>query len=110
MVKFMKKYVIFLTVVLILLGICFLPYSYGYEESLNSKNLYAYLEENHIHNIQQLCTYDYCDYLRSVNLQKSITLYEQKYEEYLKEKIGSEKAYEVILKGFPITKIVLFNE
>ena len=101
----MKKYFFVITILIIFILITFIPYSYGYETKLTTINLASYLEENNITNVKKICSNEFCDYLRSVNLTKSISIYE-----YWQEKIGSQKAYEMKIKGFPITDIVLMGE
>ena len=70
----------------------------------------SYLEENNITNVKKICSDEFCDYLRSVNLTKGISIYEEKCEKYWQEKIGFQKAYEMKIKGFPITDILLMGE
>ncbi len=110
MVSSMRKYVFLFGFIMICLMLVSIPYSYGYDTTLNSNDLYRYIQENHINNIKQICSNDFCDYLRSVSLENSIEMFKQKYQEYLEEKIGIEAAYEVVLKGFPITSIELLEE
>ena len=104
----MKKYLYLLGIVMIVLILVSIPYSYGMESELNSNQLYEYIMENHIQNIKKICSNDFCDYLRSVRLEESIEIFKKKYQEYIALKIGEDKAYEVVLKGFPITDIECF--
>ena len=106
----MKKYFFVITILSILILTTFIPYSYGYEDKVTTINLASYLEENNITNVKKICSDEFCDYLRSVNLTKSISIYEEKCEKYWQEKIGFQKAYEMKIKGFPITDIVLMGE
>lgn len=105
-----KKYVFVITLLVIFILLSFIPYSYGYEENITTKNIATYVEENKKGLIKKLCTDDFCDYMRSVNFKRSVSLYEEKYEAFLAKKIGSQEAYEMKLKGFPITKIIFMGE
>ena len=88
--------------------------TYGLTEetplTLNSNDLLDYIAENNLKNIKKICTNDYCDYLKSTNIKKAIELFKANYEKYLTNEIGKEKAREVILKGFPITKIEFIGD
>lgn len=77
--------------------------------NLNSNELLNYMEENNLKNIKKICTFDYCDYVRSTNTKRAVELFKTNYEEYLSKKVGEEKAREIILKGFKITKIELID-
>ena len=86
--------------------------TYGLTEknlNLNSNELMNYIEENNLKNIKKICTIDFCDYLKSTNIERAIELFKTNYEEFLNGKIGQEKAREVIRKGFKITKIELID-
>ena len=96
----MKKYLYLLGIVMIALILVSIPYSYGMESELNSNQLYEYITENHIQNIKKICS--------NVRLEESIEIFKKKYQEYIALKIGEDKAYEVVLKGFPITDIECF--
>ena len=105
----MKKYLYLLGIVMIVLILVSIPYSYGMESELNSNQLYEYITENHIQNIKKICSNDFCDYLRGLNIEDSFSLFVQKYQDYLTETYSEERALEVVLKGFPITKIEILN-
>ena len=108
----MKKYIICLGIIMLALLIVSIKPTYGLtieNLNLNSNELLDYIEENNLRNIKKICTNDYCDYIKSTNIKRAIELFKTNYEEYLIDEVGKEKAREVILKGFPITKIELID-
>lgn len=80
--------------------------SYGKEDYVTMSNTFLkYITKNKIKNIKRICTIDFCDYLRSPNIEKAWKLYESKYYDYLTTKMDKESALNVILNGFAIKKI-----
>ena len=106
MVNCMKRYILFLGIIMIFLVILNIEPSYGKEDYVvMSHNFLNYVKKNKIRNIKGVCTVDYCDYLRSPNIERAWKLFESKYYDYLVTKMDEEKALEVILNGFAIKKI-----
>ena len=109
----MKKNIIMLGIILVSLLILNIEPSYGALEensihpNILNKDLLNYIETNHITNIEQICTQDFCSYLKSINLKKALKIFEQEYQEYITKEKGSEEAVSRILKGFPITEILV---
>ncbi len=106
----MKKYIFLMGIILLALIIVSIEPTYGLVKSsknllVNSNDLLDYIEDNHIQNIQKVCSYDFCDYLRSVNVKEAIEIFKEKYHEYLKMQTDEETAFSTIIKGFPITEI-----
>ena len=103
----MKKYLFLMGIVMLSLILISIEPTYGIETNglTNSNDLLNYIEENKIQNIKKICTIDFCDYIRSTNMQKAITIFIQKYQDYLSENTDSQNARATIIKGFPITKI-----
>lgn len=75
------------------------------EININSNELLEFIKENKLTNIKEFCTEDFCDYLRSTNLEKAIEIFKGKYQDFLKNKTDEETALSTIIKGFPIIKI-----
>ena len=50
-----------------------------------------------------------CENINFVNIKRAVEIFKTNYEEYLREKVGEEKAREIMLKGFKITKIELID-
>ena len=75
------------------------------EININSNELLAFIKEKKITNIKEFCTNDFCDYLRSTNIEKAIEIFKSKYQDFLKSKTDEETALSTIIKGFPIIKI-----
>ena len=111
----MRKYIFLLGIVMLCLLIVQIQPSYGLEMSkevplnVSSKDFLKVVEEQNIQNIAKICTDDFCDYLRGLNIEDSFSLFVQKYQDYLTEIYSEERALEVVLKGFPITKIEILN-
>ena len=110
----MKKLLLLLGIVITMSILIFTKEAFGLELEqniyLNSNNLLDYIKENNIKNIKKFCTTDFCDYLRSTNIEDGIELFKKKYFKYLSDKKNEEIATETILKGFPITKIKTLND
>ncbi len=107
----MRKTIYMMGVIMLALSILSIPPTYGLEEDQisqfqNSNVLFNQILKEHISNIKEICTYDYCDSLHSENLEKAIALFKENYEHYLETKLEKEEAISTILKGFPITKVV----
>jgi len=110
----MKKYIFLMGIILLSLIIVSIEPTYGLDEMnyktyVNSNEIMNYIKENHLENIKKICTNDFCDYLRSTNLEESISIFKKKYQEFLETKIDKETALSIILKGFPITDIETFE-
>ena len=104
----MKKYLLSLGSVFTALLLLSIEPTYGLEVdnyNINSNNLLEFIKKEKIQNISELCTIDFCDYLRSAKIESALEIFKTKYQEYLKEKTDEETALSTILKGFPITKI-----
>jgi len=85
----MKKYIISMGIILISLLLVSIEPTYGLEVedfklNINSNNLLSYIEEEQIKNISELCTTDFCDYLRSNNIEEAIEIFKEKYQELKK--------------------------
>ena len=72
---------------------------------LNSNFLLDYIKENNLKNITEFCTNDFCDSIRSNNIERAIEIFKKKYQDYLMTITDEESALATIIKGFPITKI-----
>ncbi len=106
----MKKYLFALGLILVSLLIVSIEPTYGlemedYQLNINSNNLLEFVKEENIKNITELCTTDFCDYLRSSNIEEALEIFKSKYQKFLQQKTNDETALSTILKGFPITKI-----
>ena len=106
----MKKYILGLGIVLISLIFVSIEPTYGlemqeYELNINSNYLLEYIKTENIQNVSELCTTDFCDYLRSDNLEKAFEIFKMKYQKFLSKKTDEETALSTILKGIPIIKI-----
>lgn len=74
---------------------------------LNSKNLYAYLEENNLLNkINKVCSKDICKDIHFSNLKEDIEMFIKKNIDYLKVK-NEDEALDADLKGFSIERILI---
>ena len=113
-VKNMKKYVINLGVIMLSLLILSIEPTYGQVEektrplNINNTELLNYIQDHHLTNIKAICTYDFCDYVRSENMNRAMEIFTQKYKENLASQKGEEAAISATIKGFPITEIKLF--
>ena len=109
----MKKNIIMLGIVLISLLILNIEPSYGALEensihpNILNKDLLNYIKANHMTNIEQLCSQNFCSYLKSINIKKAIEIFEKEYQEYITREKGSEEAISAMTKGFPITEILV---
>ncbi len=106
----MKKYIFTMGLIIIALILLSIEPTYGleleeYKINVNSNNLIEYLKKENITNVSELCTTDFCDYIRSNNIEEGIEIFKRKYQKFLEEKTNEETALSTILKGFPITKI-----
>jgi len=111
----MKKYIFSLGIILVSLLLLLIEPTYGLSEedftmTLNSNQLLEYIEEHRLSNVSEICTKDFCDYLRSTNLEEGIELFKKKYQSFLETQTDEETAIATILKGFPITRISTLNE
>ncbi len=101
---------------LLVLGflLAFFPHTFGKEMeqalSLNSNLLLDYIKDNDIKNITEFCTNDFCDSVRSQNIEKAIEIFKKKYQMYLGSQTDEETALSTILKGFPITEIKILGD
>ena len=102
----MKKYFF---ICLLLLALAFVKVSAVSRNSeisnLNSKDLLTYLKWEEKRRPYKICNIDYCDYLKSNNLEKSVQIFINDYLDFLKEKIDEETSIKVSLQGFKITNI-----
>ncbi len=110
----MKKYLLCLGFIMLALLIISIPKTYGLENNsyiidINSNDLLNYIKENKINNIKKICVQDYCDYLRSPNINKAIAIFNDKVIAKIKEENSLEASLEARVKGFKVTKIELFN-
>ncbi len=111
----MKKYVFLFGFILIALIILSIKPSYGLELSnekevrINSQEFLEYVEKENITNISKICAGSFCDYMRSANPKKALSIFTDKYRDYIEKTIGEEAALEVYVKGFFITKIETLN-
>ena len=72
--------------------------------NINGINIYKLKNKISIKdNIKYICTYDYCDYLRSNNFKESIEIFMNKYLSLIKDE---EIKNTLKVKGVTITKIV----
>ena len=99
----MKKILWGFIMILLSLSLVKTDNAYAYKQIINSNDLVKYIENNNLYNINYLCTNDYCDYLRSVNIIRAIDIFKERYLDYLKGKMSEEEALDVIIKGFMIT-------
>lgn len=91
----MKKLILFLVVLNLLLS-----YNSN-KDNLNTNNILSkYSEED---NIKYICSYNFCDYLRSDNLKRSIEIFKDKYIKSIK---NDDIKNTLKVKGIKITKIV----
>ena len=110
----MKKYLLCLGFIMLALLIVSIPKTYGlkYQEEniiTTSNELLNYINDHNLVNIKKICTYDYCDYLRSTNTTRAIAIFKEKALAYIAKEKNEESAIEARVKGFPITKIELFT-
>ncbi len=110
----MKKYLLFLTFLLCVLFNTFQAYNAEecqneiVLETVNSKNLLTYLEENNLNQkIARVCSSDICMPLNPANLKRDILTFTNKNLAYLKNKVSDETYQTLELKGFKIEKIIL---
>lgn len=111
----MKKYIFSLGIILVSLLLISIEPTYGLSSSnvnlgLNSNQLLDYIQEHRLTNVSEICTRDFCDYLRSTNLEEGIEIFKKKYQSFLESKTDEETAIATVLKGFPITRISTLNE
>ena len=72
--------------------------------NINGINIYKLKNKISINdNIKYICTYDYCDYLQSNNIDESIEIFINKYLKNIKDE---EIKNTLKVKGVKITKIV----
>lgn len=78
---------------------------------INSKNILEYIKgQKYFNEIKTICSENFCKEIDLTNLTHSLENFIEKYELEVLKSSGEEKAFEVKLKGFPITKINLSRE
>lgn len=86
--------------------------TYAYEDCHNKKvvpkgittlNLKDYVKSNLNLYIKKMCSYDKCYYIREDNINESVDNFRKIFDKFLNE----NDYYEVNIKGYPITEIIV---
>ena len=98
----MKKLIIILIIIILILS--FLTKNNKNNTGINILDLKEVIVD--VEDIKYICSYDFCDYLRSKNINKSIEIFINR---YLKTIDNEELKNTLKTKGIIITKIVYNN-
>ena len=107
----MRKYVFLFGLIMVSLCILSIKPSYGLESyqtkeiEVSSNDFLEFVHNEGIKNIKRICTDYYCEDLRGSSIEKAFSRFLNNYEIYLTERFDEAQALEMMLKGFPITKI-----
>ncbi len=78
--------------------------------NLNSNDFVSFVNEKAIANrISQICTTDFCEYVKGKNIEESLEIFKKNYEKFLQNNGYIDTARTTILKGFPITKVLVLD-
>lgn len=103
----MKRFLMYLFIFMGVLGID--AKARGFEHSLifddlTTVNFKEKLENIDIDKITKMCSYEFCDYLRGVNIEESLEMFTKKYI----DRINDEEIKNTLkVKGVKITKIIV---
>lgn len=73
-----------------------------YFNDVNTLNFQEKMEEYRIENIKTICSYEYCDYMRDADFEKSMEIFTNRYI----KKVDEETANLLKVKGIKITHII----
>ena len=77
-----------------------------YLYNINHLNLENKINNDNIHNIKKICSYDYCDFFDGDSIKQSIERFANKYLDTIKDE---EIKNTLKVKGIKITKLIYRN-
>jgi len=110
----MKKYLVLGVTLIFLFVILFFKdsMSYAYVDcdnkvivpyEVSTLNLESFLSEQNYNSLKKICSYDRCYEVREDTVKKTVSNFKRLYD----KKLSEDEYFEVYVKGYPITEIVV---
>lgn len=76
-------------------------------DNINTFNIVGTIKDEDLPKVKKICSYDFCDYIRSKDVKSSMELFIKKYLN--QNRVDDETKKTIYVKGLKITKIIYYD-